>query len=148
MREHSIEALFGTGMKPLTFYKLKEFGLGSISVNTPSLIAFLSKQPVLQYVHFDNVFLARSEYKWSDVAQAMPTSCSRIYINWCSHRASPRDAGSPVNSTNVVRLRPYQEPFPPSTGWQTNASFFEETMIDVFRWNKSNESTCGGQTKE
>jgi hypothetical protein len=135
--EHFLEALCGTvnvgtiteiRVTPPIFPSLKELRLRSIIVNTPSLIAFLSNQPMLQYAHFEFVYLATFGYKWSDVAEAMPASCTRIYINDCGHTQWPRDSEPPMAYNHFDALKLYQEPFPPSSGWRIRETFFEEEM--------------------
>jgi hypothetical protein len=83
---------------------------------------------VLQYAYFEFVYLATFGYEWSDVAEAMPTSCNRIYIKDCGHKKWPGGSESIIAYNQFAALRPYQEPFPPSSGWQTREAFFEEEM--------------------
>jgi hypothetical protein len=132
--EHSISRIFGeectdstsetTETKPLVFPNLKTLKLRSMILNTPSLIAFLSLQPALEYAYFEYIYIATIGYKWSDVAQALPRSCSKFYVKQCGHELYAPD--SPIAYNHIKDFRPYKEPFPPHVGWQASEAFFQK----------------------
>ncbi|KAF2032425.1 hypothetical protein EK21DRAFT_110097 [Setomelanomma holmii] len=136
--EHFLEQLFQAAdadaqeqATPLVFPQLKRLRLRSIILNTPSLIDFLSEQPVLESVKFEYVYLATTGYKWGDVAKALPPTCRKFYVNYCGHELYRPD--SPIAYNHIIEFKPYQEPLPISTSWQTNDAILEERWNDISR---------------
>jgi hypothetical protein len=132
--EHFLERIFGSSSTdattetivttPLVFPKLRTLKLRSMILNTPSLIAFLSIQPVLEYALFEYIYIATIGYTWADVAQTLPQSCSKFYISQCGHEIYGPD--SPVASNHIKDFRPYRDPFPTRAGWRASDAFFQK----------------------
>ncbi|ORY18421.1 hypothetical protein BCR34DRAFT_343589 [Clohesyomyces aquaticus] len=120
--DHFLEKLFQDpesdapdGIRPLLFPRLTTLKLRSIILNTPSLIAFLSRQPVLEYAEFEYIYLTTIGYKWSDVAIVLPSTCQKFSVNSCGHE--PYGPSSPIAENHIIAFKPYQQPFPAGTGW-------------------------------
>jgi hypothetical protein len=135
--EHFLERLVGrrdsnpTETVPLVFPNLRTLKLRSLVLNSPSLISFLSLQPALEHVRFEYVYIATIGYTWADVAQALPASCTTLYIGRCGHE---KDAAHIVAAYNYIKeFRPYRDPFPPYAGWRASEALFEKEQEDRAR---------------
>lgn len=147
MEEHFLENIFvkpmsvdSTEPKTLVFPKLRTLKLRSLILNTPSLIAFLAKQPSLEYAHFDYVYLATIGYKWNDVTDTLPPSCKRVYIGKCGHEKCGPDLAVAYNY--IKAFYPYKEIFPTTAKWKLNESYFEKEMED----RRLQEIACGAHS--
>jgi hypothetical protein len=135
--EHFLERLVGrrgtdpTETAPLVFPNLKTLKLRSMILNSPSLITFLSLQPALEHVRFEYVYLATIGYTWADIAQALPPSCTTLYISQCGHEKA---AAHLVAAYNYIKdFRPYRDPFPLHAGWRASEALFEKEQEDRAR---------------
>jgi hypothetical protein len=131
--EHYVERLFGgvsvtvsTDITPLVFPALTTLKLRSLVLETPSLINFLSRQPKLQYAHFEHVYLTSIGYKWHDLARQLPPSCNKLYIGVCGHEKWGVD--SPAAENHIRKFLPFKEGFPSTSGWRLNELAFQREM--------------------
>jgi hypothetical protein len=138
--EHYLEKLFGElgtdhdiSTRPMMFPCLKKLRLGSIILNTPSLMAFLTRQPALESTYFEYVYLATIGLKWGDVAGALPPSCTLLYISECGNELYKPD--SPVAYNHIKPFYPYEDDFPACSGWRANISWFEKVMDTTVQRN-------------
>jgi hypothetical protein len=140
MGEHYLEKLFGAlstnhnmNTGPMVFPCLKRLSLGSIILNTPSLMAFLSRQPALESTSFEYVYLATIGYKWSNVASALPPTCTSFYVSTCGHELYRPD--SPVAYNHIKPFHPYSDLFPTSSGWQASEGWFRKKIEAKYQEN-------------
>lgn len=116
---------------PLVFPKMKKLRLKSFILYTPSLNDFLSQQPTLRHVDFKRIHLATTGYEWSDVAKAMPASCTSFRVDDCSHKL--KSPSNPVAVHHLNGFKPFSkdDAFDADAGWQANERLFKEEYKDV-----------------
>lgn len=123
--------------KAPVFPELRFFGLGSLILNTPSLISFIKRQPQLAKLSFSHLYLATSNIGWPALVFSFPDSvkhwraCGKL-----GHEPYP-DFVPPVAYNWIKIWNPLTEELPEEFGWKAHP-ITDHGLIDFYRRDDEN----------
>lgn len=98
---------------PLIFPNLTELVLRKLVLSGPFLTSFLSQQPVLRTVKFEDVWLATGDPHWSQIAASLPSTCTSLHIADCGQSKLPQ-------KSFLRYFEPYKDSLLISCGWRAS----------------------------
>ena len=124
-------------VKATVFPELRFLGLGSLILNTTSLISFIARQPQLQSLSFTYIYLATSNIGWPALVSSFPDSvehwraCGKL-----GHEPFP-GFEPPVAYNWIKAWNPLAEGLPEECGWKAYPTS-DHRWIDFYKLEDGN----------
>ncbi|KAH6718669.1 hypothetical protein BKA61DRAFT_731260 [Leptodontidium sp. MPI-SDFR-AT-0119] len=113
------------------FPELRFLGLGSLILNTTSLISFIARQPQLQSLSFNHIYLATSNIGWPALVSSFPDSVQHWRAGGqLGHEPYPGFV-PPVAYNWIKKWYPLAEGLPEECGWKAQPTS-DHRWIDFY----------------